>query len=156
MANDSQRFFLMLCNDGAKCLETHNVHEVLYSQEGNMKKCDACSENIKDGDARELHSRTLCEDCYMDALSPAHDCDPWAVYLAKASAGKGGEKIQLTKTQIEIMEVVKESGGIEMMDLQQRLEMKVTDLEKEIVTLRHMELLKSEPVGGKTILKLLH
>lgn len=121
-----------------------------------MKKCDACSEMIKEGEARELHSRTLCEDCYMDALSPAHDCDPWAVYLAKATAGKEGEKIQLTKTQVGILELVRESGGIEMADLQQRLEMKGTDLEKEIVTLRHMELLKSEPVAGKTVLKLMH
>ena len=89
-------------------------------------------------------------------LGPNNDCDPWAVYLAKASAGRGGEKIEMTKTQIEIMDIVKESGGIDITDLQHRLEVKVTDLEKEIKTLRHMELLKSEPVGGKTILKLLH
>ena len=27
---------------------------------------------------RDFHGQLLCDDCYMDALSPARTCDPWA------------------------------------------------------------------------------
>ena len=34
-------------------------------------ECEKCGDIIEDGDEREFHGRTLCEDCYMDTLSPA-------------------------------------------------------------------------------------
>ena len=47
-------------------------------------RCDKCKEIIEEGEERELHGQTLCEDCYIDALSPAKACDPLAVYSAKS------------------------------------------------------------------------
>ncbi len=44
--------------------------------------CDSCKENIEEVEIRDLHGQALCEDCYMDRLSPAKPCDPWAVFTA--------------------------------------------------------------------------
>ena len=47
-------------------------------------KCDRCSAAVQEGEEREHHGEILCEDCYMDVLSPAKACDPWAVHSAKS------------------------------------------------------------------------
>jgi hypothetical protein len=35
-----------------------------------MKNCAKCNKTIQDGDAKELHNKILCEDCYIDAITP--------------------------------------------------------------------------------------
>ena len=35
-----------------------------------MMKCDRCNFKIEKGEERNLNSRILCEDCYIDALLP--------------------------------------------------------------------------------------
>ena len=42
-------------------------------------KCERCKTVIAEGEEKELYSQILCEDCYMDLLSPAKGFDPWAV-----------------------------------------------------------------------------
>jgi len=39
-------------------------------------KCARCEASIPEGEEREHLGRALCEDCYMDALSP-QDLRPW-------------------------------------------------------------------------------
>ncbi|MEA1923716.1 MAG: hypothetical protein U9N63_13805 [Pseudomonadota bacterium] len=41
--------------------------------------CDRCGETVDAGDEQSYNSETLCDDCYMDVLSPTRICDPWAV-----------------------------------------------------------------------------
>jgi hypothetical protein len=45
-------------------------------------KCDKCNNSINEGEELKLYGQLLCEDCYLDALSPARTCDPWAVHSA--------------------------------------------------------------------------
>lgn len=35
-----------------------------------MMTCDICKKTICDGEERELNSKTVCEDCCIDALLP--------------------------------------------------------------------------------------
>ena len=68
-------------------------------------RCDRCREDIKEGEERELHGQTLCEDCYMDTLSPAKACDPWAVHSAKSFAKEDGSNVEITETQSKILQI---------------------------------------------------
>ena len=113
-------------------------------------KCDKCNENIETGEERELHGQTICEDCYIESLSPAKACDPWAVYSAKSFSENG----ELTEIQSKILQILKETGGIEAGLLSERLQLKISDLEKEIATLRHMEKVRGEIREGKKIVRL--
>jgi len=50
--------------------------------------CEKCGKQINSGDEMHYSGKTLCEDCYIDTLSPTRTCDPWAVYTAKSFSGK--------------------------------------------------------------------
>jgi hypothetical protein len=117
-------------------------------------KCDRCKENIEEGEERELHGQTFCEDCFIDALSPAKACDPWAVYSAKSFSKEDGSDVELTETQSKILQILKETKGAEPRIISERLQIKPSDLEREIATLRHMEKLRGEIREGIKILRL--
>lgn len=115
-------------------------------------KCDRCKENIKMGEEMNLHGQTLCEDCYMDILSPVKACDPWAVHCAKSCLKKDGSNIEITQTQSKILQILKETGGEEPKIISETLQIKPSDLQREIATLRHMEKVRAEIREGKKIL----
>jgi len=89
----------------------------------------------------------------MDALSPARTCDPWAVHSAKRleESGAGG---QVNEVQARILDILMETGGIEAKDLAERLQLKPSDLEREIAALRHMEKIRGELRDGRRLIRL--
>jgi hypothetical protein len=119
-------------------------------------KCHRCQTEIEPEEEKEHLGHFLCEDYYMDALSPAKSCDPWAVYTAKSLEQHGGGSITLTPIQAEIMRILEQTGGLEPMALVQQLEGKLTmpQLEREFATLRHMEKVRGERREGKIFLRL--
>ena len=117
-------------------------------------KCDRCNDTIESGEERELHSQVLCEDCYMDALSPAQGCDPWAVYLAKSSGDETKDQANLTGTQVKIIQTLKETGGLERDALSERLQINPSDLKRDLATLRHMEKIRAEKRNEKIMIRL--
>ncbi len=114
-------------------------------------KCDKCKSHVKSDEEREYNGQILCEDCYMDALSPVRTCDPWAVYAAKSMSNNGAV---LTKRQEDILSVLEKTNGIELEPLADRLDLKLSDLQREIATLRHMEKLKAAMEGDKKVFRL--
>lgn len=117
-------------------------------------ECEKCRDVIEEGEERDFHGQVLCEDCYMDALSPPRSCDPWAVHSAKSFIKGKGEDPELNSTQAKIMEILRETGGVEPKILGERLQIKPSDLEREIATLRHMEKVRGAQKEGKKIIRL--
>lgn len=111
--------------------------------------CDRCQSTIAGGDEREHLGQTLCEDCYMDALSTVKACDPWAVYTAKSMSSGGSA---LTRAQENILAELKETNGIEPEMLAGKLGLSLDDLQREIATLRHMEKVRAAMNGDKKVL----
>jgi hypothetical protein len=116
-------------------------------------QCDRCKDPIESGEERGLHGQVLCEDCYMDALSPARTCDPWAVHSAKSLKDREG-RVEINETQKKILRILEESGGVEPKILVERLQIRPSDLEREIAALRHMEKVRGELRDGKKIVRL--
>jgi hypothetical protein len=119
-------------------------------------KCDRCSKTIEPENTRNHLGQTLCEDCYMDTLSPSRACDPWAVHSAKSfekqSAGAGA----LTPVQSQILRLLRETGGMEAPVLLRQLgsELTLKELEREFATLRHMEKARGEKRGDRIVWRL--
>ncbi|MBW2681263.1 MAG: hypothetical protein JRD01_11050, partial [Deltaproteobacteria bacterium] len=90
--------------------------------------------------------------CYMDLLSPARTCDPWAVHSAQTLAKTSGRSLELTEIQKKILEIVQEAGGLEPGVIVERLKIKPADLEREVAALRHMEKIRGELRQGKKFL----
>lgn len=117
-------------------------------------KCARCDADIVESEQREHLGRMLCEDCYMDALSPAKTCDPWAVHSAKSFGKETGGKFDLTERQREILDILHETGGVPPEHLIERLNISPMDLEREIASLRHMEKVRGELRDGKKYIRL--
>ena len=75
-------------------------------------KCSRCHREIPDDESFIHLGETLCDDCYMDAMSPAKPCDPWAVYSATRTRESGGiTGVEgLTPMQKEIYEFINNKG----------------------------------------------
>ncbi|MCU0594198.1 MAG: hypothetical protein MUC98_01870 [Desulfobacterota bacterium] len=119
-------------------------------------ECDRCQATIEPGDEKHHLGRTLCEDCYMDALSPVKACDPWAVHSAKSFEKHAESAPTLTSVQSEILSILKETGGIEPQALLRELKANLTqkDLEREFAVLRHMEKARGEKRGDRIVWRL--
>ncbi|MFH1954889.1 MAG: hypothetical protein ABIL06_25145 [Pseudomonadota bacterium] len=116
-------------------------------------ECEKCKDPIEAGEEREHYGKVLCEDCYMDALSPARTCDPWAVHSAKSLEEQTG-RTEVNEVQEKILKILEETGGIEPRILVERLQIKPSDLEREIAALRHMEKVRGELRDGKKVVRL--
>ena len=117
-------------------------------------KCDKCSQNIEDGGEREFHDQKLCDDCYMDALSPTRTCDPWAVYTAKSISEKSSGPIQLNEIQAKILQVLEETGGVEFPALIEKVGTEAKVIEREFAALRHIEKVRAKMRGDEEVLRL--
>ncbi|OKY74373.1 MAG: hypothetical protein BM485_14005 [Desulfobulbaceae bacterium DB1] len=118
-------------------------------------KCarENCREEIPDGEERNWHGQLLCEDCYMDALSPAKTCDPWAVRSATMSRDIG-ETTEHSGLQAQILRQIRQSGGISPAGLAETLAVRLSDIEREIAALRHMEKVRAAMQDGKKVIVL--
>ena len=107
-------------------------------------KCQRCGQ-----EADEFYDhlgQKLCEDCYMDALSPAKSCDPWATHLAKGFEGQ-----ELTSVQDSILKRLAK-GPLEPEELVRELSLNPAEFQREFSALRHMEKVRAFPKGPKRFL----
>ncbi|MBT6338203.1 MAG: hypothetical protein HOJ48_02790 [Desulfobacula sp.] len=115
-------------------------------------ECEKCKQQINPDNKRVHHGQIICEDCYIDTLSPAKACDPWAVFCARSIPENKGAKSDLTMTQKEILEILKETGGISLEKMAKKLQVDKIDLERDVAALRHMEKLKAQLRQGNKII----
>lgn len=111
-------------------------------------KCDRCQDDITPEDSHEYAGQTLCDDCYMDALSPAVGCDPWAVYLATRTEQK--DQV-FSSVQEKILKLVQDKARVEIPELLEATGLNMDGLQKEVVTLRHMEKVIWERLPDKSV-----
>jgi hypothetical protein len=116
-------------------------------------QCERCKAAIAEGEERELNGQVICEDCCMDLMSPAKACDPWAVYSAKSFERNQGKNSQHNPIQEKILSKLKE-GPVEPVVLSGLLNIKISELERELATLRHMEKIRGELKNGKRFIRL--
>jgi hypothetical protein len=112
-------------------------------------QCDACHAALDALQAHEHLGRTLCEDCYMEALSPTRTCDPWAVHTARSHAE---ETATLNATQQKILAHLQRHGATPPQALAQQLGISMTELERAFAVLRHMEKARATLQDGQKLL----
>ncbi len=113
-----------------------------------MPICAKCQGEAADDELHEYSGQMLCDDCYMDALSPARTCDPWAVYTASRLTNQ-----ELNPAQESILALLHKKGQAEPKELGEACGLAPKELEREIAALRHMELIRGAltPAGRKVI-----
>jgi hypothetical protein len=118
-------------------------------------ECAKCKDKIDEGDEREFNSEILCEDCYIDVLSPAKFCDPWADYTAKSFL-KNNPNTELSQNQVLIMDTLRDHGDVDPLFLIERLKDKISpeDGERECAALHRMGKILIQNNDGNVIIKL--
>ncbi len=122
-------------------------------------QCNKCGASIGLGEERELRGQKVCEDCYIDAISPVKTCDPWAAYDAKALERSVGTQ-PLSPIQSGILGILKDAGSLDPSVLLVRLNRNLTnkltdkDLEREVSVLRNMEKIRRERAGDRMLWRL--
>lgn len=119
-----------------------------------MVKCQKCGREVPEAETHRHLGETLCDDCYLDARSPAKACDPWAVYAAtrtRQSAGLTG--IQgLTPLQKAICQFIADRGKATPAEVMAKFKVSQGELEQAVATLRHCELVRGEKEGDRVYL----
>lgn len=108
--------------------------------------CEKCNSPMEPDEVREFAGRRLCEDCYIDALSPAKTCDPWATYTASRLGTQ-----ELNRAQDTILKLIAKQGHATLAELIAATGLDETALMREVAALRHMELIRGAmmPDGGR-------
>ena len=106
------------------------------------KTCAKCGGAYDPAEAREYRGQELCEDCYLDAMSPTQVCDPWAVHTAKSLKDLPGGH-DLTPRQQQLFDLVKARGEIPIPEAAAHLGLTEDELRREFAPLRHMEKLRA-------------
>ena len=106
------------------------------------KTCAKCGAAYNPAEAREHLGQILCEDCYLDAMSPTQVCDPWAVHTAKSLKDLPGGH-DLTPRQQQLYDLVKERGEVPIPEACALLGLTEAALRREFAALRHMEKLRA-------------
>ena len=119
-------------------------------------QCDRCKEAIDPKDKREHLGRILCEDCYMEALSPVKACDPWAVHSAKSYEKHAGDINQFTSLQAKILDVLTREGPMKPETVHEKCGQTIEfeDLQREFAALRHMEKVRAAKQGQAVVWQL--
>lgn len=116
-----------------------------------MVKCQKCGREVPEEETHQHLGEMLCDDCYIDAMSPAKPCDPWAVYSAtrtRQSAGLTG--IQgLTPLQKDICRFIEDHGKATPAEVLEKFNINQRELENVVAILRHCELVRGEKEGDK-------
>ena len=104
--------------------------------------CNKCGASLAGEEPQEHFGQILCEDCYLEVLSPIRTCDPWAVHTAKSLKDLPGG-LTLTPKQQQLLDLVKEKGEVLRPEAARLLGSSEDDLQREFAVLRHLELLRA-------------
>lgn len=121
-----------------------------------MANCARCGLEVSKKDMYNHRGEDLCEDCYMGALQPPKTCDVAATQHAKKhrqAAGQTGTE-GLLDIQKRIYEFIESKGRATREDVMEELNIPEWELEKQIATLRHCELVKGKKIEGQVYLVL--
>ncbi|WDP88478.1 MAG: hypothetical protein HUN04_01460 [Desulfobacter sp.] len=115
--------------------------------------CDRCNNKFDPKEKREHLGQILCEDCYMEVLSPLKTCDPWAVHSAKTFEKHAGNINKFTPLQAEILDLLTREGPLKPESLLTKCkEVKsLEDLKREFASLRHMEKARAARQGDDVV-----
>ncbi len=120
--------------------------------------CSKCGEEIEAGEEMQWNGKTLCEDCYIVAVSPPKTCDVAAVHSAvthRKLAGQSGTD-GLTELQKNIYNFVKEKGKVTRPDIARHFNLEESELERNFAILRHCELLSGFKDGNTIYIRIMN
>ena len=113
-------------------------------------RCSRCGTEVPEDEAYPYQGLTLCEDCYIDAISPDRECDPWASYLsAYERKGAGLKGVDgLSEVQKKVYQFIKNGGRVTREEVMAQFDLSAADLLPQLKVLMYAELVKEHSESG--------
>jgi DNA-binding CsgD family transcriptional regulator len=117
-------------------------------------KCSRCSKEITEDQSYVYQGKVMCEDCVMDVGLSLKECDPWASYVDTSARKRHGATgaAELTEAEIKVYDLVKAKGKATSQEIMEALSLSQEDLNSQLVTLMHAELVKEMGEAGNRYL----
>ena len=117
-------------------------------------KCSRCGKELTEDQSYVYQGRVMCEDCVMDLGLSLKECDPWATYVDTSARKRRGltGTAGLTEIETKVYDLVKAKGRVTRHDLTKELSLSEQELEAQLISLMHSELVKEMGEAGKTYL----
>ncbi len=96
----------------------------------------------------------MCEDCVMDLGLSLQECDPWATYVDTSARKRRGltGAAGLTELETKVYDIIKSEGKATRNQITKALSISDTELEAQLTSLMHSELVKEMGEAGKRYL----
>ena len=116
--------------------------------------CSRCNRELTENQSYVYQGKVFCEDCLMEFGLSIKVCDPWATYVETAGRKRHGQTgaTGLGDVQARIYEFVKSKGRATREEVMSSLGLSEQDLQAQLVTLMHSELIKERGEGGNLYL----
>ncbi len=117
-------------------------------------KCSRCAKEITEEQSYVYQGRVMCEDCIMDVGLSIKECDPWASYVDTSARKRHGATgaAELNDAESKVYNLVKTKGRATRAEIMQTLDLTEQDLDSQLVTLMHSELVKEMGQEGERFL----
>ena len=115
-------------------------------------KCSRCGQEIPANEAHSHQGQSLCEDCYIEVISPEKHCDPWATYLSSRESGATGVS-SLSDFQKAIHQFIKDQGKATREEVMAKFRLSADDMEPHLNVMRHSGVVKELSEDGTMYLK---
>lgn len=116
--------------------------------------CSRCNKVISEDQSYVYNGKVMCEDCVMDVGLTLKECDPWATYVdtnARKRHGSTGTA-ELTDLEARTYELIKARGRSTKNEVMDSLKITEPDLDAQLITLMHLDMVKELGEGGKRYL----
>ena len=117
-------------------------------------KCNRCSRELAEDQRYVYQGKVFCESCLMDVGLSVKECDPWATYVDTSARKRRGltGTAGLTEMESKVYDFMKSRGKTTREQVMKKFKLSETDLNAQLVTLMHAELVKERGEGGKLYL----
>ena len=117
-------------------------------------KCSRCGKEIAEDQTYVYQGKPMCDDCVMAVGLSFKECDPWATYIDTSARKRHGATgtAELTDMEARVFDLVAAKGKATKQEVMQSLSLSEADLEAQLVTLMHSELVKEMGEAGKRYL----
>jgi hypothetical protein len=109
---------------------------------------------MRDDESHEHYDKILCDDCYVNVLSPTRTCDPWAVHSAKRLETCSSQELAVNETQGLIIRFLQDVGDAEPAEICRKLSIDPDQFEREVAALPHAEKVRGQLKDGRKAIRL--
>jgi hypothetical protein len=116
--------------------------------------CSRCNKVISEDQSYVYNGKVMCEDCVMDVGLTLKECDPWATYVDTSARKRHGSTgtAELTDLEARTYELIKARGRSTKGEVMDSLKITEPDLDAQLITLMHLDMVKEMGEGGKRYL----